>query len=121
MVDATHEPMTQPKQPKVVLITGVIDPAGAYWTPIKGPSKGWPCRQRLWPLWRTGMKNDAEIRQEGMRALIRGLGSVEAERFVPSISKDRFNYTEWRRTDLPETDVVELSRHAAAFSKQHQN
>jgi hypothetical protein len=67
------------------------------------------------------MKSDAEIRQEGMRALIRSLGSVEAERFVASISKDRFNYTEWRRTALPETDLIELSQQAAAFSKRRQN
>jgi hypothetical protein len=67
------------------------------------------------------MKSDAEIRQEGMRALIRSLGSVEAERFVASISKDRFNYTEWRRTALPELDLAELSRRAAAFSKQQHN
>ena len=66
------------------------------------------------------MKSDAEIRQEGMRALIRSLGPVEAERFVASISKDRFNYTEWRRTALPEIDLADLSRRAA-FSKQHQN
>ncbi len=64
------------------------------------------------------MKTDAEIRQEGMRALIRSLGSVEAERFIASVSKDRFNYTEWRCTALPETDLVELSRQAAAFGKQ---
>lgn len=67
------------------------------------------------------MKSDVAIRQEGMRMLIRNLGSVEAERFDASTSKDRFNYTEWRRTALPETDVVELSRRAAAFSKQHQS
>lgn len=67
------------------------------------------------------MKSDAEIRQEGMRALILSLDSVEAERFVASISKDRFNYTEWRRTALLETDVAELSQRAAAFSKQQQN
>ena len=67
------------------------------------------------------MKTDAEIRQEGMRALIRSLGSVEAERFVASISRDRFNYTEWRRTALPETDLVDLSRQAAAFSRQRRN
>ena len=56
-----------------------------------------------------------------MRALIRSLGPVEAERFVASISKDRFNYTEWRRTALPELDLAELSRRAAAFSKQQHN
>lgn len=33
---------------------------------------------------------------------------------------DRFNCTEWRRTALPELDLAELSRQAAAFSKQQQ-
>ena len=41
--------------------------------------------------WRNGVKTDAEIRQEGMRALIRSLGPVDAERFVASISKQRQN------------------------------
>lgn len=67
------------------------------------------------------MKSDAEIRQEGMRALIRSLGAVEAERFVASISKDRFDYTAWRRTGLIEVDVDTLSAAAAEFSRQLDN
>ena len=38
-----------------------------------------------------------------------------------AVVEDRFNYTEWRRTALPEIDLAELSRRAAAFSKQQQN
>lgn len=64
------------------------------------------------------MKTDSEIRQEGMRALIRSLGAVEAERFVASISKDRFDYTEWRRKGLIEVDVDALSTAAAELSRQ---
>ena len=67
------------------------------------------------------MNTEAEIRVKGMHALIGALGLVDAQRFMAANSRDRFNYTEWRRTALPETDVVELSRRAAAFSKQHQN
>jgi hypothetical protein len=67
------------------------------------------------------MKTDAEIRQEGMRALIQSLGTVEAERFVASISKDRFDYTVWRRNGLMDIDVDALSTKAAEFSRQLDN
>lgn len=63
------------------------------------------------------MKTDAEIRQAGMRALIQSLGAVEAERFVASLSKDRFDYTEWRRAGLLETDIEALSATAAEYSR----
>lgn len=64
------------------------------------------------------MKTDAEIRQEGMRALIRAMGVVEAERFVASLSRDRFDYTEWRKTGLPPMDIETLSRRAAQLSEE---
>ena len=67
------------------------------------------------------MKTDAEIRQAGMRALIQSLGEVEAERFVASISKDRFDYTVWRRMGLIDLDVDALSTKAAEFSRQLDN
>jgi len=44
------------------------------------------------------MKTDAEIRRDGVLALISALGSVEAERFISLINRERFNYTEWRAT-----------------------
>ena len=74
----------------------------------------------LWVLLRDQTLQGDEV-QLAIEATLTRLGSVEAERFVASISKDRFNYTEWRRTALPETDLVELSRQATAFSKQRQN
>jgi hypothetical protein len=67
------------------------------------------------------MKTDAEIRHEGMRVLIESLGTVEAERFVASISKDRFDYTVWRRSGLIDVDVDALSNKAAEFSRQLDN
>ena len=67
------------------------------------------------------MKTDAEIRQEGMRALIQSLGPVEAKRFVASISKDRFDYTVWRRNGLIDVDVESLSTKAAELSRQLDN
>ncbi len=59
------------------------------------------------------MKTDSEIRAEGMAALVAALGSVEAERFVASLSRERFDYTEWRRRHLPQLSVAELSEQAS--------
>jgi len=58
------------------------------------------------------MKTEAEIRLTGMQALISALGLVEAERFLAAVSRDRFNYTEWRKTGLPEMSVEDLAREA---------
>jgi len=62
------------------------------------------------------MRTDAEIRLAGMNALIDVLGLVEAERFIAAVSRDRFDYTEWRRANLPamELDALAEAANAAA-------
>ena len=65
-----------------------------------------------WRYWRTGMKTEAEIRMKGMQALISALGLVETERFLVAVSRDKFDYTEWRRTGLPEMTIEEISTSA---------
>lgn len=47
------------------------------------------------------MRTETEIRVAGMQALISALGLVEAERFLMAVSRERFDYTEWRRHGLP--------------------
>ncbi len=64
------------------------------------------------------MRTDAEIRLVGMSALIDVLGLVEAERFIAAVSRDRFDYTEWRRQGLPRMDLDELAKSANLLSKQ---
>lgn len=61
------------------------------------------------------MKTEAEIRVQGMQALINVLGLVETERFLVAVSREKFNYTEWRRDGLPRMTLEEL---AAAANKQ---
>jgi hypothetical protein len=58
------------------------------------------------------MKTEAEIRVAGMQALIGALGLVEAERFLMAVSRERFDYTEWRRHGLPDLPLDELVRQA---------
>jgi hypothetical protein len=37
-------------------------------------------------------------------------GLVEAERFIMAVSRERFNYTEWRRHGLPDFPLDELAK-----------
>ncbi|MSP97934.1 MAG: hypothetical protein EXR29_12070 [Betaproteobacteria bacterium] len=62
------------------------------------------------------MKTDAEIRMAGMQALINALGLIEAECFMMSVSRDRFNYTEWRRHGLPEIPLDALAQTANLYA-----
>ncbi len=64
------------------------------------------------------MKTEAEIRMAGMQALIHVLGLVEAECFMVAISRDRFNYTEWRRYGLPEMSLDALVEKANRCAEQ---
>ena len=62
------------------------------------------------------MNTEAEIRIKGMQALIGALGLVDAERFMAATSRDRFNYTEWRRLGLPNIGLQELAAAANQMS-----
>jgi hypothetical protein len=53
-----------------------------------------------------------------MSALIDVLGLVEAERFIAAVSRDRFDYTEWRRQGLPRMGLDELAKSANVLAKQ---
>lgn len=63
------------------------------------------------------MKTDAEIRQQGMQALIGSLGLIEAERFLAVMSRERFDYTEWRKQGLPPTNLSQLAELANRASE----
>jgi len=64
------------------------------------------------------MKTEAEIRMTGMQALIGALGLVEAERFLAAVSRDKFDYTEWRRTGLPDMSIDEIAIAANKLTDQ---
>lgn len=64
------------------------------------------------------MKTEAEIRMTGMQALIGALGLVEAERFLAAVSRDKFDYTEWRRAGLPEMSIEDIAAAANQLSEQ---
>ncbi|MDR0854125.1 MAG: hypothetical protein LBN34_07135 [Clostridiales Family XIII bacterium] len=55
------------------------------------------------------MYAEAVIRNKGMRALIDNLGKVDAERFITSIIREPFDYTEWQRDLFKDLSVRELN------------
>ena len=61
------------------------------------------------------MKTDTDIRFEGIRALIDVLGTVEAERFIALINRERFDYTEWRKNQWIDETVASLATRARAL------
>ena len=64
------------------------------------------------------MKTEAEIRMKGMQALISALGLVEAERFLAAVSRDKFDYTEWRRIGLPDMTVEKIAAAANTLAEK---
>ncbi len=64
------------------------------------------------------MRTESEIRMQGMKALIGALGIIEAERFLIAVNQDKFDYTEWRRTSLPDLSIEEIAAAANAYSSQ---
>jgi hypothetical protein len=64
------------------------------------------------------MKTDSEIRLKGMQALISTLGLVEAERFILVMTRDRFDYTQWRQEGLLKISLKELAQEANTLTNQ---
>lgn len=71
-----------------------------------------------WHIWRNGMRTESEIRVAGLCTLVANLGLVEAERFIALLSREPFDYTEWRKTGLPDVGLRELSRVANQYSRK---
>ena len=58
------------------------------------------------------MRADNVLRVDAMNLLIKGLGEVEAERFIYLIKREHFDYTEWQRdlwNDLTIDEVFQLA------------
>ena len=61
------------------------------------------------------MKTDAEIRSQGMQALIDALGRIEAEKFITLLLRAPFDYTEWQKTLWPDMSIEQISHDAMKY------
>ncbi|MFO1431411.1 MAG: hypothetical protein U1F76_14920 [Candidatus Competibacteraceae bacterium] len=67
------------------------------------------------------MKTDTEIRLDGIKALVQALGVIEAERFIALVNRERFDYTEWRKTQWQDETVASLAAKARGLRAAHPN
>lgn len=65
------------------------------------------------------MNNTAEVLDRGMECLIKYLGDVEAERFLSTIMRERFDYTKWQRQYFDSMRPGEFHKKAAEYATTH--
>ena len=66
------------------------------------------------------MKNETEIREKGMNALIAGLGRDDAQKFLQLLADDRGDYTKWRKYIFHGMTLEEIHTEAEAlWEKNH--
>ena len=59
----------------------------------------------------------AEIMSRGMKCLMEQLGVVEAERFVATVIREKFDYTRWQRDYFDGKAPKEISLETGAFER----
>ena len=63
------------------------------------------------------MKSEIALRVEAMGILIKGLGEIDAERFITIIKSDNFDYTEWQRNLWKDRSIDEIHQMATKFEQ----
>jgi hypothetical protein len=65
------------------------------------------------------MRTDTIIKYEGFHALAEKLDLVEIERFIMLVNKEKYDYTNWRKTLFENISVEELSNKAMNYINQN--
>lgn len=63
-------------------------------------------------------KHQDELIQQAMNALHTTLDPVEVERFIALLSREKFDYTEWRKNLWTDETIDSLSQKAQAYYEQ---
>ena len=66
----------------------------------------------------TAIKSNNALRIAGMKLLIDGLGTVNAERFINCVKNDHFDYTEWQKDLWKDKTIDEIHQAATAFYRE---
>ena len=61
----------------------------------------------------------AEIMSRGMKCLMEQLGVVDAERFVATVIREKFDYTRWQREYFDKKSPEEISWEAEVFEQEN--
>lgn len=65
------------------------------------------------------MTNTAEIMDKGITCLLEKLGTVETERFISVMLRERFDYTKWRRQHFDKITAEEFNAAAVNYAQVH--
>ncbi|MDR0610325.1 MAG: hypothetical protein LBG58_09470 [Planctomycetaceae bacterium] len=66
------------------------------------------------------LPSESVLIEEAMDLLLEHLGALNTERFINSILKDQFDYTEWRRNLWNDKTAEEIHQEASEFfEKRH--
>ena len=61
-----------------------------------------------------------ELLDRGMRYLVEKLGTVDAEKFIAAVLRERFDYTEWQHTRFDDEGLEQLNAAAMAWAAEHE-
>jgi hypothetical protein len=61
------------------------------------------------------MKTDDEIRDLGFKILFKYMDSIEAEKFISLINREKFDYTEWQRNLFEDMSLEEIYNDARKY------
>ena len=62
------------------------------------------------------MLSDEELKLKGYEALREKLNLVEVERFISIIQREKFDYTEWRKTLFEDMTIEDIIKDAKKFA-----
>ncbi|MDZ7717090.1 MAG: hypothetical protein U5J95_12855 [Balneolaceae bacterium] len=65
------------------------------------------------------MSTEEEIKQRGIKALLKELGDVDTEVFIKMLIREPFDYTKWQRDLWADMDVDEISEQAMQYQKKN--
>ena len=65
------------------------------------------------------MITNTELMTRGMECLVQTLGDLEAQRFISTIMREKFDYTQWRREHFGNMDADTFLDAAVAYAKEH--
>ena len=65
------------------------------------------------------MNSTTDIMERGINCLLEKLGTIETERFIATIMRERFDYTKWRREYFRDATIEELNAAAARYDSVH--
>ena len=63
------------------------------------------------------MITDEQLKIEGLKALTKALGDVQAEKFIALVMRSPFDYTKWQKKLWAEKSVEEISDAAMELRK----